>query len=513
MLRVLLAAIGVATALQAGIALNSVAMTPAGSTWLGNSRMHPGDTAVYVSYLRQAQSGRFALDNLYATEPHARRFDPFWSTAGRLMPQGTDPRIWLFALRLATVAFLISAIAWSCSKTFGPERGARGFILVLAGLGGGWAYAAFHGALGMNPIASIGPPDIETMFSAFPALFEAPHYAFSLALQTFGAVGTWRWIQSRGRADGLIGLGSFTALLSFHPYFSPWYAAFAGIGLLNRARKPKFQDALLIFPALPLAAIYLPLLLDPVFRIHHTQDNQLPFAPISAWIMTSAPFVIAAAWRIWKRAPVMEAERWALAWATASAFCLFIPVPWKRQFTQGLGPALTLAAFPALDAAWSWTQSQTKTFSGSLMAATLGFGLFLNPLSALASQAIAVSMPTLRPFFYTRNGAIDGWHALERLTGPETTAITDDAWANLWTPALALRRVWTGHDHETPEFSRKQKAWKNARDAGTDSFLAWASTSDIPSVFLTGHLPCPDKDPEGWRTAWRKDSLCILIQD
>jgi hypothetical protein len=429
------------------------------------------------------------------------------------MPIGMDPREWLFALRLATVATLIAAIGWACRETLGPERARRGFVLALAGLGGGWAYAATRGATGADPVASIGPPDIETMFSAFPALFEAPHYALSLALQIFGAVGAWRWIQYGKRTDGAVGLGAFAALLSFHPYFAPWYAIFVGIALAVRGERPLKRDALLALPAIPLVAIYIPLFLDPIFRTHHAQDNRLLFASPLAWMLALAPFATAIAWRIRNRISPTAEEHWALAWIAASAICLLIPVPWKRQFTQGLGPALTIAIFPALDVIWSWACAQKKTPSGALMAATLIPALFLNPLSAIASQLAAFASPELRVFFFVPDSTVAGWRALERGTKPGAVAITDDAWANLWTPAMALRRVWTGHDHETPRFREKRAAWDGARRSGTVGFLAWAMEENIDAVLLTGHLDCPLRAPPGWRVAWRDAAACLAVRD
>lgn len=513
MFRAALIAIIAATVLQTGIALGSVAATPADSVWLGNSRMHPGDTAVYISYLRQAQSGNLALGNLYATEPHARRFDPFWSTAGWLMPPGMDPRIWLFALRLTTVAILIAAIGWAAQATLGRERDVRGFVFLLSGLGGGWAYAALRGATGADPVASIGPPDIETMFSAFPALFEAPHYALSLALQILGALGTWKWIRDGKRMDGLLGLGASAVLLSFHPYFAPWYAVFIATAVFARGKRPQFRDASLILPAVPLAAIYLPLFFDPIFQTHHAQDNRLFFAPPLAWIFALVPFVAAIIWRVRKRILVTIEEHWVLAWIAASTVCLLIPVPWTRQFTQGLGLMLTIAAFPALDALWAWTRDQAKTIPGALMAAMLGLALFLNPLSALVAQAATIASPVLHPFFFVPNSTIEGWRALEHMTKPDAAVITDDAWANLWTPGMALRRVWTGHDHETPDFARKQAEWRQATASGTARFVAWAEERKISAVFLTGPLACPDAPPSGWTPVWNDGRVCLLKKD
>ena len=126
-------------AVEAGFAIFLTAAAPPGERWLGDTLQNSSDVAVYLSYLRQGADGHILLGNLFAVEPHARRFDLVWSSLGLIARTGI-PLVFLHELARWVFTLLLAFAVYGAARHIAPnERHARlAPLLGLEGVGAGW---------------------------------------------------------------------------------------------------------------------------------------------------------------------------------------------------------------------------------------------------------------------------------------------------------------------------------------------------------------------------------------
>lgn len=438
---------------QAGLITLFWRSAPLGTKWLGETIDHPSDIAVYLSYLRQGADGSVLLKNLFAIEPHAARFDPFWSSLGLITRLGLSPVLVHELARWICTLILVFAVYAATRALTKEERYARlGTILAFAGISQGWVAWSTSSA-----------PDVTTEFSIPSILFGGAHIIFSLALLMTGLRRTWCAFAEVSPRDAWFAAACVGALFSFHPYFVPLFGCFVILALFQNRQQgwKKFLPLFLPFgiAALPVCLIYVPLAFDRVFRTHHLHDNVLPGAPFTIWFLVLLPFIAAIVWRIAKHIGIKPEERWIITWIISAAFALLLPFPWKRKFTEGLGVALVLLTLPAWSALWDWLRTNS-TWSTKLNRGLFLFLASLVPFHLLTSQIAWMSHPSQQQWFYRSNDIFAAWQYLATSTPLESIIVTDDFWINVWTPAYTGRTVWVAHDHETPFFSTKLAEWK-----------------------------------------------------
>ncbi len=481
--------------------------------WLGDTIQNSSDVAVYLSYLRQGADGHVLLKNLFATEPHAARFDLVWSLLGLVARTGI-PIVAVHELARVVFALLLLFAITAGARSLTTRHARLATVLAVGGVGFGWLYSIWLGAENLWRPGLYAAADVVTEFSVAPTLLGGAHMILSIALLLTGLRLLWNgWMESR-RRDVAAALGCFAILFAFHPYFVPLYAVFAVLMLLRR-KKSAVRHWILVLPLIPAAFVYVPLAFDPVFRTHHLVVNVLPLAPLGSWIATLLPFACAICWR-WRRGVrITDRERWLLAWIASALICLILPLPWRRKYTEGLGVALVFLTLPAWIAIRDWIATRRPRFVARLTGGALLLAACLTPLHLLASQIAWMNGPPAKNhYFFQPQAVFDAWAFLHDRTPTSSNVISDDSWVNVWTSAYAGRTVWVAHDHETPDFDRKRAAWERflattdaaeARkildDAGVTHFIATSAASKERFARLTG-----------WNVVFEKDDVTVFAR-
>lgn len=460
---------------------------PAGTRWLGDGIHNSSDIAVYLSYLRQGADGHVLLSDLFAVEPHRARFDAAWSTLGLVARTGLDPVAIHETARILFIFILVFSLWAAARSTWHDDANARlAVLLALGGVGTGWIYSVWLGARGLWTPQTYAAPDIVTEFAIGPVLFGGAHMILSIALLVTCLRLIWNGIRSGTWRATIAGALSGTILLSFHPYFAPLLATVGLFATVTRRRN--------FFHLLAAGGIMLPpvlyyawLLTDPVFGAHHLVANVLPLNAPAVWLLTLAPFLAAFAW-MWRVKRLPKKLDWASAWILAATLLLlFLPVPWKRKLTEGLIVPIVFLTMPAWIAIRDWTRAQRPRAMGVLLSGLLIFGAWLGPVHLLLSHIVWIEKADAAHFFYQPTELFDIAETLHDEHG-DLVLLSDDRWVNVWLPALTGKRVWIGHDHETPDFDAKRilfhalletsdpmTAQRILREAGVTRFI---TTSD-----------------------------------
>lgn len=493
-----------------GLAALSWTRSPSGTRWLGDGIHNSSDVAVYLSYLRQGADGRVFLSDLFAVEPHRTRVDAMWSTLG-LAARMLDP---VAVHEIARILFIIALVfsLWAAARSRWDDADARlAVLLSIGGVGTGWIYSVWLGARGLWTPTTYAAPDIVTEFAIGPVLFGGAHMILSIALLLTCLRLLWSGIETgRWRATLLGGL-SGAALLSFHPYFAPLIATVGLLAVMKQERRLLHLLAA-VGIMLPPVAYYAWLLTDPVFGAHHLVGNVLPLNAPVIWLLTLAPFLAAFVW-MWLAGRLPKKLDWASAWILAAALLLlFLPVPWKRKLTEGLIVPLVFLTMPAWIAIRNWVRTQRPRAMRTLLACLLILAAWLGPVHLLLSQIAWIQKTDAQHVFYQPTGLFEIAERLRREPG-DAVVLSDDRWVNVWLPALTGKRVWIGHDHETPDFDAKRilyhkfletsdpmTAQRVLRDAGVTRFITTSDESTDRFRPLLG---------SAWMIAGRRDEITV----
>lgn len=445
--------------LLAALAVLSALAAPTGFRWLGDGIHNSSDVAVYLSYLRQGADHHLFLSDLYAVEPHAPRFDPVWSTLGVIARSGIDLVTLHELARLCFAAILIIALWRVATDHMKRDEDARlALLLLLGGISTGWLYSIWLGLAGAWAPTTYAAPDIVTEFAIGPILLGGAHAALSLALLLTAIRGIWDGVTASHKKRAMVGALAGTALLSFHPYFAP---LLAGIGILAWVRSTHRRRSFIFLAVIGIVFLvpvgyYLWLLRDPVFGPHHLSANILPLAPLSAWIITLAPFLLAGLW-MWRTRTLPRSFSWPHAWLIILLVLLIaLPVPWKRKLTEGALVPIILLTMPAWLALRDWVRASPSNILRPLMSGILLFCAFLGPFHLVTSHLVWIASPLHREVFFRPDTLFAAANFVRHTSSDDAILLADVPWTNTWLPALTGRRVWIGHDHETPAFLQKR---------------------------------------------------------
>ncbi len=494
---------------------------PAGTRWLGDTMYFPGDTAVYLSYIHQIADGSSLQNNLYETEHHLLRFNPFWTALGLLSRLHISPLNIYIATSLALTFCLVMILYEIARRTTGSVANAK-LATTIAVLGGtsGWMYTIYITLFSHWGWKTVASPDLGSEFSIFPVLFGGPHNILSTGLILLGMYLTWKGIIEGTSIKRLL-LYSLPAavLFSYHPYFVPLFIIFTSLAILMDLSAWKERCiraiALLALPGLVTLAIYIPEAWDRTLVQQHLVTNQQPLAPLLAWVATLAIPASALIWRWKKHLTLKPEEHWVVAWLLSVIVFILLPLPWKRKATQGTAVALVLLGLPL----WSYMTEKIRNISFKPMRhlISLVFWIFvaLTPLQLVVSQLSWIAQQDRLIWFYRPENVFAAWNFLhDKTDSTSTIMMTDDAWLNLWSPAYAVRTVFVGHDHESPDYEIKMEEWKNAladdnsinekhfleKNHISDIMLTQASSDKLEAILLDLN----------WRKVFVQDGVRIL---
>lgn len=482
---------------------------PPGWTWLGSGITNPHDTAVYLSYLQQGQAGQILLENSYAIEPQTPRFFAFWSILGLFARTGI-PIIVLheFARWLCTLILAFAVFRAACQFTNTDQDAKLTSLLAFLGVGTGWIYAAQF------------PPDIGFEFAIFPALLSGgAHIILSLALMLTGLSEASIAIRQRAQRSVWISAACFSLLMAIHPYFIPLIGIYLGANFLLTIKPFHLkQTAALALPfilaIIPALILFLPTFHDPLFYSVNVTANRLPLQPATLWLATLFPFIIALLWRFQKKISLTTKEQWIIVWIISAVICIFLPFPWTKRFTQGLGIALVFLTLPAWIAIRNRITASAWKYLGSIGLITI---VGLSPIALVAADLRLPADASLRNEFYASSDQLAAWNWLN-LHAQDCSILIDDPWTAIWTPAMTRCRVFLGHPIATPDTERKLAIWKRIFEGRADnSVFQTLHQSHVNFLLVTSpemqshmHATLPEKT---WISVFRAGTVEIFKFD
>jgi hypothetical protein len=263
--------------------------------------------------------------------------------------------------------------------------------------------------------------------------------------------------------------------------------------------------------------LYVPLAADASFRTHHTVTNALPLYPWHGWLVVLLPFAVAGIWRYRRGIALRKEEEWLVAWLIAAAACLFLPVPWKRKLTEALIVPCVFLTMPAWMAMRDWAGRTTIRWQRWAQTGGLCFVAAAGPLLLTVAMAQWSADPSSRGNFHARREVMDAWRHLASHAPKEAVVGADDLLAMSWTKAYAVRMIWLGHAHATPDPERKWDAWRELmsttssqradellREGKVTHFLTTSASSTAHFAGLLG--------PTGWQETYRSGEAAIFAK-
>jgi len=505
-----------------------VIMTPEGKTWLGSLIMNSADYAVYLNYLSQGAHG-LLLDNLYNNLPQTPRFDLFWSLGGILVRFLGLSAIQVHELlRWSSTLFLGLAIYATAKAITRTEKMARyASCLIASGLGLGWLYA-----LGVNLVTGlvlpVVPPDISTQFSIVPILLGGSHMILSVALQILILRWIWETLCQGKRLKPTLPIAIFF-FTGFHPYYISLIGLFSLITLTVAYRKKtglkkRISDFLLINLAMLPSFLYYAWIAyqDQAFKEHFLVVNRLALHKPIFWLICLVPYFVAAYFMLAKRIPEEYSwpakPCWAYAWIVSAILCMLLPFPWTNKYAQGLLPALVIVTLPF----WLWLSERWLNGNGTQglnVWRKVSYVLFLcAPFCYLLIVQTLLTRSELSIMFYQPNELFQAWSILRDRSPKDSLILVDDEERALWTPTYALRTVWVGHGHESPDYLKRIAAFEKwLKSNNPDDFNGFLSENRITYVIATK----PENqakfeklmDKATWHQIFEKGSITIWSKD
>jgi len=491
-------------------------LTPPRSVWMGGYVVNNQDIAVYLNYLAQGKHG-FLLYNLYNNLPQTPRFDSFWSVAGLLTRTGLPPIATHEILRWICTLILGCSIYAAAKSFLAEERHARlASILAVCGLSTGWIYTLFIYVMPYWPPVTSVIPDVDTEVAVIPVLIGGAHMILSLALELWMVRWIWEIVHD-GRMRRLwLLLPTILYLSFFHPYYLPLYGVLAAVSALipNLLRKDwkRWLVALLITCAMLPGLWYFLLLFktDVAFATLQMRHNVILLAAWWRWIIGLAPFI--AALIIWLSGRIKNLPRWPSkpswiwAWIISAIICLFLPMNWKRKYTQGLIPALTFVTFPF----WLWLKEKLNNHKW-------GHALFiiicLIPFYHMLAVQISLNQQSWQIMFYQPITVREAWKYIQERSPKDAVVLGRDQWTGIWTPAYTERRVWIGHYPATPDYDNRAEqfvAWLETTSTQANiNFLDRNGITHVISLNATDTAQCATRFGDAWYKEFERQGVAV----
>lgn len=464
------------------IVTSLLAGTPTGTRSLGATIHSTNDNAAYHSYIAQVQAKGPRFSNLYAVEPNTPRMDPVWSSLGLISKSGLDPNIVLEIARGIFTFLLLLALHTASRSVTKTERHAQlGTLLALGGFLSGWLLFPFMGI--HNPVAEMLPelpPEMSSEFSPSYALLSNIHLILSTALLLCALRLSWKAYDESCSRDAIKASACAMFLFLIHPYFLPLFGCYlvtTHVWHLRKNTPAQHRKLFFILAAstIPAALYFASLISDASFRNHHLYVNYLPLGSWRSWLLALLPCLVAYSLRVIKKIPLDPREYWLVAWCASVICCLFLPLPFTRKFLEGSLIALVLLTVP------TWTYMIRRRWHGLLL---IGFS-FIGFYFLFGRDLAIPRLPQMQRYLYQPLGVFQAWQFISTHTDPSAVLLSNDGIVNVWTPTYTMRRIWIGHNHETPDYQRKFLFWKELISSPTTSTVDTLTQLPITHLLLT----------------------------
>ena len=443
------------------------------------------DSAVYLSWLRQAADGAFFQRNLFTTEPQpAGQFNLFFITLGLISRVTTLPPIAVWHLaRILFGLWLLLAVHGLIARLLPGERSQKAaFLLVCFSAGLGW-FPGLWVDYGQNAPVDVWQPEAITFLS----LYLNPLFVVSLLLMTGFLIGL-----IDAERTGSIRRAVFAGFCGFllgniHGYDVITLAAIWSLYLIARMA----LERRVALPQLAQAAVaFLPAFLSAGYQYYLLKSNPVFAARVNVQTLSPAltqyllgyglliPLVLAGVWLLWRPTtdrllPNTEHRTpntvFLVCWVAANLAVAYLPVPFQRKMIMGLHLPLCMLAGAAL-AHW-FEKSGTRAWRvvTAVVVLLTGFTNIRFMLrDAESFQGNVAQSLIQRPYLMAAERQALDWLRKNAAPGTPIQPLPwipvggtgrFDTTMSAFAPGLTGLPVHAGHWGETPDFDGSIRKW------------------------------------------------------
>jgi hypothetical protein len=495
--------------------------TPPGTVYTGLT-YNIDDSCVYLSWMRQAENGRFFLHNQFSTDPQRGvLFNLLFLLLGNLVRLTRLPAIAIYhAARVLGGAGFLAAIVALLRETTEcrGRRLAYAFVCFSAGIGWMWGgYVASH-SYG-QPVDVWQPEAI-----SFLSLYFSPLFACALALMVVFLTSALRTERSGRLRDGIPAMVAGALLGNFHSYdvihvFAVYFAYRVVRDSTARRLDLRgwFRFAVIGAATLPTTIyVYWATRVEPIFFQRAFISKTL--SPALRWDLAGfgLPLALAAVYTLLVALRLRRAESvdappepetnsgfaFLLTWAVVGVAVAYVPVAFQRKMLMGAHVPICLLAgsgLSTLTAGLSGDFPRIVAFFAVLLSAPSNALFMLRDIDRLSAN---VSSTSHRPYLTTAE--TDALTFLRTHAHPEDAVLVSpdassqnrfpghplEPYLSVYVPALAGNVVYDGHWSETADYGQKLARARRFFRADTDDALRRQTLrdNDIRYVLVDNRL-------------------------
>jgi len=482
--------------------------TPAGHVYSGLTT-NIDDSAVYLTYLRQASEGRFFQTNQFTTEPqHSYLFNLLFLLLGNIARLTHLPLVLVYNLgRFGFGALLLWLLVLLLREAVADERARRiGFALACVSGGFGFLFINAPGIVYSKPV-DVWQPEAHLFASlSYTVLFVAGLAGiawFAWSLLRSERTGRWRDLWPAALAIAL--------LADFHSYdVLPLLALASAYRVVSSVTHRRVEMgawlrlAALWAAALPLLAYQFWALKTAGVLANREQEATMTGSLATILLGFGLVLILAVVAPLLpearRRFASPDALRFLLVWAVVGIAITYLPVNFQRKLLMGAQIPLCLLAGPALAALTSRLSGALPVLAaGAVVIATTPTHL-MNLMDTVGK--LEANAGSHLPYLTTDERDALRWlhdHTARGdavLVAPDRTSHLRLPGQALWphlsvyVPALAGNTVYNGHWSETTDFKRKlNEGWTFFRRATPDEARrAFLEQSGVKYVLYLNNL-------------------------
>lgn len=439
-------------------------LTKPSNKWYGGqvSWFDPWDHNVYFSAIGWGKRGGLAFPNLYDTQSKKPMFVyTAYVLIGKLTGFLNISNFLSFHLAAVFFSFILGIVIWWFLGIFIKEKKEKIIIYIILIFGGGLGWLFFPQLV----LPDLGQPGF-TLESAF----RRPHEAISLSLFLLTVGLFWQGIKIK--KNKLLILGAVSAFLMsfFHPYtlltliviFSTWTFLY---WLINDSIK---YFLILIYLGLSGMIWFLiigkNLIENPGFSglMLQVQKSPGPLLVILGWGVLF-PFILIG---LFSQTDSKE-DNFFKTWFVFGWLILYLPFGFQKLLIRGLWFPTVILSVKGL----SWL---VKKFSLNYISLAVIIIIFSGPTSFSTFFRRLSESPENRWMYLTREEG-EVINDLRSMGKDEEGVMASYRTANI-IPATTSKRVWAGHEFQTPNF--------NSRIKEVNRFFSNKMTNDEAQSFL-----------------------------
>jgi len=478
------------------------------------------DTVSYIAKMRAGHGGDWLYSNPYTTEHHQPALIfTFYLFLGHVAR--------LFGLSL-TLVFHLARVGAGVFLLFGVKRLLTGLPMSSASRILAFAFIFLASGFGWFlrlPFMDRLPVEYSQAEAyLFQSMMHSPHLALSSALIVWSIADIRRYASGEAGRAALVRLYVWFFVLAWvHPRLVIVAPLVTGAAALwsrieSGADLKRWMTALagpLVLAAIPMAAIYLSIRADPIWRewSRTRTPTDSPLVYLEAYGLLW-PLAMIGAYRA--RASRVPWAGFLIAWLGVATLLPYLPMIAQRRLAQGWNVPLALLAgyavgetlLPRLRAIPSVGKAGASACISLLCAL-----LFLSTLMVVATGATRI-VQGLYPGYASRDRVEAMRWLRENTSGGESVLCS--TMSGIFVPAWAGNRVVVGHWAETLRLGEKQRNVTEFFDLNT----APRRRSEIRDEYDARYLLHgqwerrlgaydPARDTEHWRPVWQGASMAI----